>query len=272
ESFQLKTIKTHTFDPDKIRVCQIQVRGMTCASCVNNIEKHLRGVSGIESIKVSLLAERAVVEYDIDIIDDQKIAEIINAIGFEASPIQPKREDKVEVQIFGMQNSKNVDEIKQGLCKVPGIFSVSIDFDTTIGIIEFDKEQIGIRDIVDKIENFGVSVLIYDNSQKTQLESLARTREITEWRKAFYQSLTFAIPVFIVLSWKDSLYGEAKAMSVNGANSEDNGDIKLPFDLIGTSNPQFSITFIISCSLINFSSYSTVAFSFSRLTTTLLIP
>ncbi|KAF0358387.1 heavy metal translocatin [Gigaspora margarita] len=198
ESFQLKTIKTHTFDPDKIRVCQIQVRGMTCASCVNNIEKHLRGVSGIESIKVSLLAERAVVEYVIDIIDDQKIAEIINGIGFEASPIQPKREDKVEVQIFGMQNSRNVDEIKQGLCKVPGIFNVSIDFDTTIGIIEFNKEQIGIRDIVDKIENFGVSVLIYDNSQKTQLESLARTREITEWRKAFYQSLTFAIPVFIV--------------------------------------------------------------------------
>ncbi|CAG8581336.1 12703_t:CDS:2 [Dentiscutata heterogama] len=198
ETFPLKTIKTHTFDPDKIRVCQIQVRGMTCASCVNNIEKHIRGVSGIESIKVSLLAERAVVEYDIDFIDDQKIAESINSIGFDASPIQPKSEDKIEVQIFGMHHPKNVDEIKQGLCKIPGIFNVSINFDTTIGVIEFDKEQIGIRDIVDKIENFGVSALIYDNSQKTQLESLARTREITEWRKAFYQSLTFAIPVFIV--------------------------------------------------------------------------
>ncbi|CAG8567286.1 14086_t:CDS:2 [Cetraspora pellucida] len=201
ESFPLKTIKNHTFDPDKIRVCQINVRGMTCASCVNNIEKHLRGVSGIESIKVSLLAERAVVEYNTDVINDHKIAEIINSIGFEASPIQPKREDRIEIQIFGMKNSSNVEEIKQELFKVPGIFNVSIDFNTTIGVIQFDKEQLGVRDIVDKIENIGdsgFSVLIYDNSQKTQLESLARTREITEWRRAFYQSLAFAIPVFLV--------------------------------------------------------------------------
>ncbi|CAG8551794.1 22140_t:CDS:2, partial [Racocetra persica] len=201
ESFPLKTIKNHTFDLDKIRVCQIHVRGMTCASCVNSIEKHLRGVSGIESIKVSLLAERAVVEYNADIINDHKISEMINSIGFEASPIQPKREDKIEVQIFGMKNSLHVEEIKQELFKVPGILSVSIDFNTTIGVIQFDKEQLGVRDIVDKIENIGdsgFSVLIYDNSQKTQLESLARTREITEWRRAFYQSLAFAIPVFLV--------------------------------------------------------------------------
>ncbi|KAI0825494.1 hypothetical protein BC629DRAFT_2851 [Irpex lacteus] len=43
---------------------EFRIEGMTCGACVESIESMLRGQEGIHSIKVALLAERAVVEYD----------------------------------------------------------------------------------------------------------------------------------------------------------------------------------------------------------------
>ncbi|RIA96575.1 hypothetical protein C1645_796128 [Glomus cerebriforme] len=198
DSYPLKVIKTHNFDSDSIQVCQIQVLGMTCASCVNSIEKNCCEAAGIISIKVSLLAERAIVEYDSDILDENSIAELIDSLGFKATPIKPKREDSVDLQIFGMRTPDHAQLIERELLKVSGIIGVSINFSTTLATVQFDKESLGVRDIVDQIENLKFNALIYDNSQKAQLESLTRTREITEWRSAFYRSLIFAIPVFFI--------------------------------------------------------------------------
>ncbi|CAG8524508.1 4318_t:CDS:1 [Funneliformis mosseae] len=198
ESFPLEVINTHTFDSDNIQVCQIQVLGMTCASCVNSIEKNCHGAAGIVSIKVSLLAERATVEYDPDILDEHSIADLIKSIGFQATPIKPKREGYVDLQIYGMKSPDHVQVIERELLKHSGIIDVSINFATALATVHFDKESLGVRNIVEHIESIGFDALISDNSQKTQLESLARTREITEWRSAFYRSLAFAIPVFLI--------------------------------------------------------------------------
>ncbi|CAG8707013.1 10192_t:CDS:1, partial [Acaulospora morrowiae] len=198
EYVPLKTIATHCVDLEKIKTSQIQVCGMTCASCVNNIESHLRAVPGMVSIKVSLLSERATVEHDPDVLDEHQITEMINGIGFKATLMKPKQEGTVDLQIFGMRDSSNADVIKRELGKVSGILNVSIDFSTSIATIQFDKALLGIRDIVNHIEGFGVNALVNDNSQKIQLESLTRTKEITEWRSSFYRSLMFAIPVFLV--------------------------------------------------------------------------
>nr|CAG8549522.1 7578_t:CDS:1 [Entrophospora candida] len=204
EIIPLKTINNSVNDDnikvitENIKICQIKVQGMTCASCVSSVEKSLQLVSGVISVKVSLLAERATVEYDADNLDESQIVERINDIGFEAESLKQKSEDTVELLIFGMQDPSSVDMIEQVLLKNSNIISVSINFATTIATIQFNKDKLGIRDIVGTIEDMGLNALLSDNSQKTQLESLARTREITEWRKAFYNSLTFAIPVFII--------------------------------------------------------------------------
>ncbi|CAG8449526.1 10508_t:CDS:1 [Diversispora eburnea] len=198
ELYPLENIKSDQFEFEKIKTIQIQISGMTCASCVNNIEKHLKVVPGISSITVSLLSEKATVKYDPDILDEFKIAGMIDDIGFIATPIKQKREDTVELQIFGMQDPSNADVIEMELSKVSGILSVSVNYDTSAMTVQFDKEVLGVRDIVNCIEDFGVNALINDNSKKNQLESLARTKDITEWRSAFRKSLMFAIPVFLI--------------------------------------------------------------------------
>jgi P-type Cu+ transporter len=57
----------------------------------------------------------------------------------------------------------------------------------------------GLRALVQAVETQGLNALVADNEDNNaQLESLAKTREIQEWWKAFRFSLSFAIPVFLI--------------------------------------------------------------------------
>ncbi|MDR3543849.1 MAG: cation transporter [Desulfosporosinus sp.] len=44
----------------------IKIEGMTCNHCKMRAEKALQGVSGVESVKVDLVAKEAVVEGDVE--------------------------------------------------------------------------------------------------------------------------------------------------------------------------------------------------------------
>ncbi|KAF8932433.1 hypothetical protein BGZ52_010217 [Haplosporangium bisporale] len=181
-----------------IKTAQLSIHGMTCASCVASIEKSLKGTPGLVSIKVALLAERATIQYREGETSPQDIASLIDDIGFEASPILEQLQNQVDLQIFGMTCASCVNTIETELRKMPGILSVSVSLTLQAAKIEYSHQLIGIRDIVERIEDMGFDALLAERSQNAQVESLGRTKEIAEWRKAMIQSLVFAVPVFVI--------------------------------------------------------------------------
>ncbi|KAI9284237.1 hypothetical protein BC943DRAFT_325949 [Umbelopsis sp. AD052] len=179
-------------------VATFEVRGMTCASCVNSIEKAVSTNAGVQSIKVSLLAERATVEYDPFVIDPEKIADAIRDSGFEADVIEQKQDDTVDLKVFGMTCASCVNSIEKGLRNTPGVISASVNLMTETAKVQFDQHVTGVRAIVETIEDLGFNALVSDKTANAQIESLGKIREIKEWRRAFLSSLFFAIPVFII--------------------------------------------------------------------------
>jgi len=67
------------------QTCEISVEGMTCSSCVKNIESTMSTVSGIISVGVSLDQKKAVVVFNPVEISPEAIAEKIDDMGFEAA-------------------------------------------------------------------------------------------------------------------------------------------------------------------------------------------
>lgn len=61
------------------------MKGMTCASCVNRIEKMLKKDEGVIEASVNLATEKARVEINSDVIDTNKVIQIIERAGYEAS-------------------------------------------------------------------------------------------------------------------------------------------------------------------------------------------
>lgn len=69
----------------------LKLRGMSCASCANNIESAIRSVPGVADCAVNFGAEQATVTYDPRQTDIQKIQTAVADAGYVASPIQDDR-------------------------------------------------------------------------------------------------------------------------------------------------------------------------------------
>ncbi|KAG0181726.1 hypothetical protein DFQ29_007271 [Apophysomyces sp. BC1021] len=200
--------KLQVAEDEEVATAQFEVRGMTCAS----IEKAVGSQAGIVSIKVSLLAERAMVEYDAGVVAEEQIAEMICDAGFEATVVSRKRDDVLQLQVFGMTCASCTRSIETGLAKLPGVLSVSVNLMTESAKVQYDFTELGARAIIEAIEDLGFNALIMDNAKNAQLESLTKVREIKAWRRAFLQSISFGFPVFLIamilpmFSWTKPFY------------------------------------------------------------------
>ncbi len=65
----------------------LKITGMTCASCALNNEKELAKNAGILNATVNFASKKAYVEYDGDILDEEKVKKIIKDNGYEIEEI-----------------------------------------------------------------------------------------------------------------------------------------------------------------------------------------
>lgn len=65
----------------------ISIEGMTCQSCVRNIESVVSGLHGVHSVKVDLAAKQGTVVHNPQVTTGDQIAERIDDMGFEAKLI-----------------------------------------------------------------------------------------------------------------------------------------------------------------------------------------
>ncbi|KAG1860723.1 E1-E2 ATPase-domain-containing protein [Suillus subalutaceus] len=185
-------------DDSGLGKCEIRIEGMTCGACVESIEGMLRPQAGIHSIKVALLAERGVVEYDPSVWTPEKIVNEISDIGFDATEIPIARCDMITLRIYGMTCGSCTSAIETGLRGMPGVTSVAVSLTTETAKIEFEPSLVGPREMVERIEDMGFDAILSNQEDATQKQSLARTKEIQEWASRFKWALTFAVPVFFV--------------------------------------------------------------------------
>jgi Cu+-exporting ATPase len=171
---------------------------MTCGSCVESIEGMLRSQPGIHSVKVALLAERGVVEFDPMQWTTEKVINEISDIGFDATHIPPTRSDEITLRIYGMTCSSCTSTVETELGKMPGISAVAVSLATETAKISFDRGLVGPREMVERVEELGFDAVLSDQEDATQLRSLTRTKEIQEWRRRFQWSVAFALPVFLL--------------------------------------------------------------------------
>ncbi|EYB25229.1 hypothetical protein FG05_08188 [Fusarium graminearum] len=183
------------------------IEGMTCGACTSAVEGSFKGVDSILKFNISLLAERAVITYDETKISPEEIAEIIEDRGFDATILSTQRDmacqgrdtTSAQFKVFGCKDATTAQALEEGLIAIQGIQSVSLSLSTDRLTVVYQPMTIGLRGIVEAIEAQGLNALVASGEDNNaQLESLAKTREITEWRRAFKISLAFAIPVLLI--------------------------------------------------------------------------
>ncbi|KAK7097662.1 copper-transporting ATPase 1-like isoform X2 [Littorina saxatilis] len=180
--------------------CFLTIKGMTCASCVANIERNINKIEGVKSILVSLMAQRAEVKFDPAYILPSQIANAVSDIGFNAKVNEAEGlgQGTVELTITGMTCASCVHLIQSNLLKRHGLLTASVALATSSGKFTFDTEICGPRDIIDAIKDMGFEAYLMTDDDKKAARYDHRD-DIKRWRTSFLLSLIFGLPAMIVM-------------------------------------------------------------------------
>ncbi|KAI0015541.1 putative copper-transporting P-type ATPase [Xylariomycetidae sp. FL0641] len=207
ESKPAKSAKAGNDDKPSAATTTVAIEGMTCGACTSAVEGGFAGLDGILRFNISLLAERAVITHDPAKIAPEQIAEIIEDRGFGASLLSTHVDvadstgtsSTAQFKVYGNPDAAAAKTIEETLLALPGVSSAKLSLSTSRLTVSHQPGVTGLRTIVEAVENTGFNALVADgDDNNAQLESLAKTREIQEWRRAFQVSLSFAIPVFLI--------------------------------------------------------------------------
>uniref|UniRef100_A0A8C5AS70 P-type Cu(+) transporter n=1 Tax=Gadus morhua TaxID=8049 RepID=A0A8C5AS70_GADMO len=197
-------------DALKIEKCFIGVTGMTCTSCVANIERNLLKQRGIVSVLVALMAGKAEVKYHTDLLDAIAVMQLIEELGFGASLLEDDAvpQGKLALTVTGMTCASCVHSIESRLTSTRGVLAASVALATNKANIQFDPEVIGARDIIRTIEQMGFGAMLLKASHQNYID---HSKEIHQWKSSFLLSLLFGMPVMglmIYMMVMDSQHGE----------------------------------------------------------------
>ncbi|WP_321859498.1 heavy metal translocating P-type ATPase [Burkholderia cenocepacia] len=121
--------------PAAAATIELDIDGMTCASCVSRVEKALAKVPGVTRASVNLATERATV----DASNDVSAAQLVDAVkqaGYGATPAAvatppaTSAAADVELDIGGMTCASCVGRVEKALAAVPGVARATVNLAT----------------------------------------------------------------------------------------------------------------------------------------------
>ncbi|XP_077465734.1 copper-transporting ATPase 1-like [Stigmatopora argus] len=201
--------------------CFIQIRGMTCASCVANIERNLKNAPGIYTVLVALMASKAEVRYNSEMIDPAKIAECVNELGFSASVMENYEgsDGNLELVVRGMTCASCVHKIESSLMKENGIIYASVALATNKAHFKYDSGVIGPRDIIKLIGSLGFDASLVKRDRAAS--HLDHTKEIRQWMISFLVSLVLCVPVMGMMIYMIIMDHQMNVSHHHNATAED---------------------------------------------------
>ncbi|KAM3724588.1 Copper-transporting ATPase [Dirofilaria immitis] len=184
----------------------IEINGMTCHSCANNIEETVGRNDGIKSISVSLNKSEGRIVYDTSKWTAQMVIELITDMGFDAQLLQtqdyskersppvlfkrnnsirgvnestvkfekkaqfvPVNDDSIEKRTFsveGMTCASCVAYIERNIGKLKGVHSVVVALMSSKAEVVFDSLVIAAEHIADEINLLGYRAAIIGDGFK----------------------------------------------------------------------------------------------------------
>lgn len=166
-------------DPQTASI-RLPILGMTCQSCVKNIEGNIKTKNGIIKIKVVLSDSCGYIDYDPSLTDPKTISLLIDDMGFDC-PYEPSDElnqiINTRLNVEGMTCQSCVRNITDNISTKPGIINISVSLEDKSATVQYDNSLTSPIKIVEMIEDMGfdASVRGLDTSQnKTEYNQRAK--------------------------------------------------------------------------------------------------
>ncbi len=173
----------------KLEKANIQVTGMTCATCAATIEKALSGTEGVEQANVNFASEQVSVTYDPARIDLAKIKDVIHDLGYGVAT------KKSIFPVTGMTCASCVARVEKALSEVPGVVSASVNLASEKATVEY-SDSVTFATLRDAVRDAGYD--LGTEAKVLQDVTDASQKEINSVKKRFVFAAIFAAVIMVL--------------------------------------------------------------------------
>lgn len=157
---------------------RLPISGMTCQSCVRNIESNIRTKPGIVAIKVNLQEKAGYIDYDPHITDPKQIANEIDDMGFDcvydagdddddhiaADIVNSNRSiHTTRISVDGMHCQSCVKNIEGTVGKEHGVHRITVNLEDKMATVEYQSDLRTAADIAEMISDMGFTAAVIDD-------------------------------------------------------------------------------------------------------------
>ncbi len=169
----------------------MRIEGMHCASCVSKIEDALTGQDGVIRANVSLLNEKAIIEYEPQSVDRIALEKAVESTGYRA------RRPTMSLTLSESSSALDWKRILETIEDIDGVITARAYEDTNRTLIEYDDDLITYKIVKKSLQRIGVDVEEAEGIEADR-ESLAREKEIRYYSLLLVFSVILTIPVVLI--------------------------------------------------------------------------
>jgi Cu+-exporting ATPase len=183
---------------EKTKKIVLNIGGMSCINCARTIEKALTKLNGVTHATVNLAAEKALIDYNPDIVDQKTIEDTITEVGYQVI------HEKISIQVGGMTCVNCAKTIEKVLNTKEGVYNAVVNFATERVLVEYNSNQISLPAIKKTIQDVGYEVIEPEQKSLEDAEGKARKRHIQRLKILLATSIALTTPI-MVLMWLQPL-------------------------------------------------------------------
>jgi len=173
----------------------LDIGGMSCVTCAQTIEKRLPKLKGIIYVTINFAAEKAIIDYDPNVVDQKAIEDAIVEVGYRVI------HQTISLKITGMTCATCVQTIEKALNKKEGIYRANVNLALETATIEYNPAQISLEGIKKVIRDVGYDVIEPEEGVE-DAEKKERDREIRSLKIKLAFSAIIAVIVEFFSNWK----------------------------------------------------------------------
>lgn len=175
------------------RTVDLDVLGMTCASCANTVARSLKRVEGVRDANVNIATERATVTFDPTVVHTARLIQQVRDAGYDANV---RREI---LPIGGMTCAACVRHVERALGKVDGVVSVGVNLATERATVEYLPGVATLEALRTAVHDAGYEVLQTAVGPAAEAEADLDARKMAVARRRVWVAWAFTGPIIAIM-------------------------------------------------------------------------
>ncbi|API88565.1 copper-translocating P-type ATPase [Marinilactibacillus sp. 15R] len=173
----------------------LNIEGMTCASCVQTVEKATRNLEGVQEANVNLATEKLNISYDESRLSVEEIQSAVAQAGYKALTGREHKSFNIE----GMTCASCAQTVEKATGTLNGVISSSVNLATEKMTVDYDPAILTVSDITQAVADSGYAAHEDIDSMNTVDDSkVKKEKYIHSMWKRFVASAIVTVPLLYI--------------------------------------------------------------------------